>query len=219
MAERIFTPRGRIFNLGVFALVLEAVSAVALLATSSYLISRAAEQPPIMYLMMAVVGVRAFALGRASFRYLQRLGLHDAVFAKLADLRPRIFIKLSKQTETESADSLEKVTTDLDAVQDWTLRVLGPVIQSAQGHFWKYSLAGQTTGLSAKASSAVAVTWADGSLGCPEPGMNYTMALVPGYRIKVQAGERQLDYHASRRGYFVLCPDVRSVDPLPDSAI
>ncbi len=131
MAERIFTPRGRIFNLGVFALVLEAVSAVALLATSSYLISRAAEQPPIMYLMMAVVGVRAFALGRASFRYLQRLGLHDAVFAKLADLRPRVFIKLSRQTETQSADSLEKVTTDLDAVQDWTLRVLGPVIQSA----------------------------------------------------------------------------------------
>ncbi len=130
MAKRMFTPVGRIFNLGVFALVLEAVSAVALLATSSYLISRAAEQPPIMYLMMAVVGVRAFALGRASFRYLQRLGLHDAVFAKLASLRPKVFIKLSKQTETEAADSLEKVTTDLDSVQDWTLRVLGPLIQS-----------------------------------------------------------------------------------------
>jgi hypothetical protein len=36
--------------------------------------------------------------------------------------------------------------------------------------------------------------------------MSYTMALVPGYRIKVRAGEQVLDYHASQRGYFVLCP-------------
>jgi hypothetical protein len=43
--------------------------------------------------------------------------------------------------------------------------------------------------------------------------MNYTMALVPGYRILVRAGERLLDYHASRRGYFVLCPEGRSVPP------
>lgn len=57
-----------------------------------------------------------------------------------------------------------------------------------------------------KVESAIAVTWPDGSLGCPQPGMNYTMALVPGYRIKVRAGEQVLDYHASRRGYFVLCP-------------
>jgi hypothetical protein len=62
--------------------------------------------------------------------------------------------------------------------------------------------------------SVQAVTWSDGSLGCPQPGMNYTMALVPGYRIRVRAGEQLLDYHASRRGYFVLCPEGRAVDPL-----
>jgi len=66
---------------------------------------------------------------------------------------------------------------------------------------------------------AEAVTWADGSLGCAEPGMNYTMALVPGYRIRVRAGEQVLDYHASRRGYFVLCPGGRSADPIRDAAI
>lgn len=59
---------------------------------------------------------------------------------------------------------------------------------------------------SLKVESAEAVTWADGSLGCPQPGMSYTMALVPGYRVKVRAGERVLDYHASQRGHFVLCP-------------
>jgi hypothetical protein len=70
---------------------------------------------------------------------------------------------------------------------------------------------------SLKVESAVAVTWADGSLGCPQPGMNYTMALVPGYRIKVRAGDQVLDYHASQRGYFVLCPTGRSAEPV-DSA-
>lgn len=62
--------------------------------------------------------------------------------------------------------------------------------------------------------SAMSVTWADGSLGCPQPGMNYTMALVPGYRIRVRAGDDLLDYHASRRGHFVLCPADRSVPPV-----
>jgi hypothetical protein len=64
--------------------------------------------------------------------------------------------------------------------------------------------------------SAEAVTWADGSLGCPEPGAMYTMALVPGYRIRVRAGGEMLDYHASERGYFVLCPAGRAVDPAAD---
>jgi hypothetical protein len=70
-----------------------------------------------------------------------------------------------------------------------------------------------------KVESAQSVTWADGSLGCPQPGMNYTMALVPGYRIKVRAGEQVLDYHASRRGYFVLCPAGMAQEPAPQDAI
>lgn len=67
--------------------------------------------------------------------------------------------------------------------------------------------------------SAEAVTWADGSLGCPEPGMMYTQALVPGYRIRVRAGDHLLDYHASERGYFVLCPPGRGVDPVTGTTI
>lgn len=62
--------------------------------------------------------------------------------------------------------------------------------------------------------SAEAVTWADGSLGCPEPGAMYTMALVPGYRIRVRAGGELLDYHAAERGQFLLCPPGRAVDPV-----
>ena len=68
---------------------------------------------------------------------------------------------------------------------------------------------------SLKVESAEAVTWSDGSLGCPEPGMMYTQALVPGYRVKVRAGEVLLDYHAGIRGYFVVCPAGRTAEPRP----
>jgi len=66
---------------------------------------------------------------------------------------------------------------------------------------------------------SISVTWPDGSLGCPEPGMNYTMALVPGYRIRIKSGEQVLNYHASARGYWVYCPLGRAVDPAPRDSI
>jgi hypothetical protein len=64
-------------------------------------------------------------------------------------------------------------------------------------------------------ASAEEVTWADGSLGCPQPGASYILAQVPGYRIRIRAGDRLLDYHASNRGYLVLCPPGNSAEPLP----
>lgn len=63
--------------------------------------------------------------------------------------------------------------------------------------------------------SSEAVVWPDGGLGCPEPGVKYTMAPVEGYRIRIQAGADLLDYHANRRGYLVHCPPGRRLDPLP----
>jgi hypothetical protein len=64
--------------------------------------------------------------------------------------------------------------------------------------------------------SAEAVTWSDGSLGCPEPGGMYTQALVPGYRLVLSAGDETLDYHADQGGNFVLCPPDRARDPIED---
>ncbi len=66
--------------------------------------------------------------------------------------------------------------------------------------------------------SAEPVTWSDGSLGCPEPGMMYTQALVPGYRVRLEARGVVLDYHASARGRPALCPAGRAQDPLPDAS-
>jgi hypothetical protein len=63
---------------------------------------------------------------------------------------------------------------------------------------------------------AEAVTWRDGSLGCPQPGMAYTEALVPGYWVVLEIGDRQLDYHASERGSFFLCESsLPRQEPLP----
>jgi len=53
--------------------------------------------------------------------------------------------------------------------------------------------------------SAHAETFSDGSLGCPEPGMMYTQALVDGYQVVVEANGTQLDYRGSGPGQFRLC--------------
>jgi len=66
-----------------------------------------------------------------------------------------------------------------------------------------------------KVLSAEAVTWPDGSLGCPQPGMMYTQALVPGYRVRIEVDGQVLDYHAGSSGRPGLCPAERSVDPYP----
>jgi ATP-binding cassette subfamily C protein CydC len=74
--------------------IASALSSVALLACSAWLIARAAEQPPVLYLSLGIVGVRAFALGRAVFRYLERLSGHDASFRQLATIRAGIFERM-----------------------------------------------------------------------------------------------------------------------------
>ncbi len=113
--------------------VLASGSAVALLATSSWLIARAAEQPPILFLGFAIVGVRAFALGRAVFRYLERLVAHDAAFRALSTLRVSVFRRVLPVAPdglrgVRRGDLLTALVRDVDALQDLPLRVLQPVI-------------------------------------------------------------------------------------------
>jgi ATP-binding cassette subfamily C protein CydC len=114
---------------------LSALSAVALLAASAYLITRAAEQPPILYLSLAVVGVRAFALTRAVFRYLERLSSHDAAFRQLAVVRTELYRRLIRVApaglgRTDRGDLLARVVGDVDALQDLPLRVVQPLVVS-----------------------------------------------------------------------------------------
>lgn len=78
--------------------------------------------------------------------------------------------------------------------------------------------AARHTGLAPEAHaviSADSVTWSDGSLGCPAPGMMYTQALVPGFRVRLQGPDGELDVHLDARGNAVLCPPQRARSPLP----
>ena len=68
-----------------------------------------------------------------------------------------------------------------------------------------------------KVVDAQPVTWSDGSLGCPQPGRQYTMALVPGFRVRLRGPAGVLDYHAGARGGLVLCPADRAVEPAPSN--
>ncbi len=52
--------------------------------------------------------------------------------------------------------------------------------------------------------SAEAVTFPDGSLGCPQPGMVYTQALVDGYKIVAEAGGKTFDFRGTG-STFRLC--------------
>ncbi|MFJ1731412.1 thiol reductant ABC exporter subunit CydD [Streptomyces sp. NPDC088254] len=106
-------------------------SAVGLMATSGWLISRASQQPPVLYLMVAVTATRAFGIGRAVFRYAERLVSHDAVLRMLADTRVAVYRRLERLAPaglraTRRGDLLSRLVADVDALQDYWLRWLLP---------------------------------------------------------------------------------------------
>ncbi|MFG3304790.1 thiol reductant ABC exporter subunit CydD [Streptomyces wuyuanensis] len=122
--------RGRL----VLALMLGSLalgSAVGLMAVSGWLISRASEQPPVLYLMVAVTATRAFGIGRAVFRYAERLVSHDAVLRMLADLRVGVYRRLERIApaglrRARRGDLLSRLVADVDALQDYWLRWMLP---------------------------------------------------------------------------------------------
>lgn len=117
--------------LAVLAGVGAAGAAIGLTATSAWLISRASEQPPVLVLMVAIVAVRAFGIGRGALRYAERLAAHDAAFRILADLRVRVYQRLERLGpaglfELRSGDLLVRLVGDVDGLADLWLRVLLP---------------------------------------------------------------------------------------------
>jgi len=109
---------------------------VALLATSAWLISRAALQPPIFELDVAIVGVRAFGIGKGVFRYSERLVSHDAAFRALSRLRLAVYDRLAVVAPAgvpayRRGDLLERLVRDVDATQDLPLRVILPYASGA----------------------------------------------------------------------------------------
>lgn len=64
-----------------------------------------------------------------------------------------------------------------------------------------------------------ALTWRDGSLGCPEPGMAYSQALIDGYHVVLSVNGETYDMRAARKGRFARCLNPKKPDPLRDDSL
>lgn len=108
-------------------------SSVALMGVSAWLISRAAEMPPVLYLQAAAVGVRFFGISRGVFRYVERLVGHDVALRMQSALRIKTYDKLSRTTliGRRRGDLLTRVVSDVAAVQDLVVRVAIPVLAAS----------------------------------------------------------------------------------------
>ncbi|WP_103355107.1 thiol reductant ABC exporter subunit CydD [Amycolatopsis sp. CA-128772] len=119
---------GRLFGgaaLGALALL----AGVALTATSGWLIAKASQQPPILTLTVAVVGVRAFGLGRAGLRYVERLVTHDAAFRIAGRVRVRLWnslVRLGPARSLHAGEGQRRLVADVDTVRDLLPRVVSP---------------------------------------------------------------------------------------------
>jgi ATP-binding cassette subfamily C protein CydC len=110
-----------------------AASATGLLLTSAWLISRAAQHPPVLYLMVAIVAVRAFGIARGVLRYVERLVAHDAAFRLLTTVRVAVYRRVEPLgpaglADHRRGDVVRRLVGDVDAVQDLLLRAVLPLV-------------------------------------------------------------------------------------------
>ncbi len=160
--------------------IASAGSSVALLACSAWLIARAAEQPPVLYLSLGIVGVRAFALGRAVFRYLERLTGHDVSFRQLAEVRAGIFERMLPVAPDGLATSrrgelLARFVGDVDELQNVVLRVVQPVVSAL------VVLVAAVVGIAMLAPASAAAV-----LGCLIAGVGLTLIVQRNAAVRAQ---------------------------------
>ncbi|GAB3554403.1 thiol reductant ABC exporter subunit CydD [Arthrobacter tumbae] len=105
--------------------------AVALTALSGWLIVRASEQPPILYLLAAIVGVRFFGIGRSLLRYCERLWLHGSILQTADAVRLRLWQALLGRAEawrslSRGSGGIERLVGDIDELRDTAARAVFP---------------------------------------------------------------------------------------------
>jgi thiol reductant ABC exporter CydC subunit len=104
---------------------------IALMATAGYLISRAAEHPPVLALTTTIVVVRFLALARPLARYLDRLLSHDLALRALGRIRTTVYGRIEPLAPGEldayrRGDLVDRLVADVDALQGVYLRGIGP---------------------------------------------------------------------------------------------
>lgn len=120
-------------SLAVFFGFIAGLAGVALLASSGYLISKAALTSQITVLIVLGAGLKLFGLASALSRYAERLFSHRATFTMLSDLRSSFFEKLAPLApgifvRFRSGDLLARIVGDVESLQNFLLRVLYPPI-------------------------------------------------------------------------------------------
>lgn len=108
------------------------LAAALLSALSGWLIVQAAYEPPILYLLAVIVGVRFFGTGRAVFRYAERVTVHDAVLSWANRIRLRVWDALGTHAVqwnklTRSGGALSVLIADVDQLRDAVPRVIVPI--------------------------------------------------------------------------------------------
>lgn len=111
-------------------------SAVALTAVSAWLVSRAAQHPPVLELSVAIVAVRALGISRGTFRYVERLASHDVALRGVVRLREQLYSRLAAADRAvvsglRHGDLLARVGADVDLVGDVVVRGLLPFAVAA----------------------------------------------------------------------------------------
>ncbi|GAB3154592.1 thiol reductant ABC exporter subunit CydC [Amycolatopsis stemonae] len=133
------------------------LAALALMATAAWLLLRAAEQPPLGALTVAIVAVRTLALLRGGLRYAERLAGHEVVLRWLGALRTRVYQALVPGSRHSGGDLVTRLVSDVDALQDAVLRWLLPAGVAAL-------VGAVSVGVTATASGPAAVALAAGLL-------------------------------------------------------
>jgi ATP-binding cassette subfamily C protein CydC len=144
---------------------LSQLAGIGLLLTSAWLIVRAAERPPVLYLMVAIVSVRFFGLSRAVLRYAERLLTHEAALARVTEARIAVYRELDRiapagMPSRRRGDLVSRVVSDVDAVQDRVLRLRGPwvvAIASSVVTVVLVTVVDPTSGVVLAATTAVAM--------------------------------------------------------------
>jgi len=123
-------PRGRLVAASILG-ALTIIFGVGLMATAGYLISRAAERPAVLSLMVAIVAVQFFGLGRPLARYLERIVSHDLALHVLGGVRTRVYEQIEPLAPVQldgyrKGDLLSRMVADVDALQNLYLRGVQP---------------------------------------------------------------------------------------------
>lgn len=108
-------------------------SSIGLMATSAYIISKAALHPSIAELQIAIVGVRFFGLSRGLSRYLERYVSHRVTFKLLARLRVWFYAKVeplapARLMPYRSGDLLNRIVADIDTLEHFYVQVIAPPV-------------------------------------------------------------------------------------------